>query len=281
MTQAGQTTLVDWMGNVPSPDLRPRSTGLPGRPTSPVQGGPGRLVRAFADFVYADAAGNIGAISAGYYPQVAAACQPWLPMPRHRRVRPHRRHPLLGGPQAYDPASHVLATANQRPVTAAYPYYIGTSANFFDPGYRAATIYAALARAHAADPGQFRRRTDEPDRPARRPHRAKVAVRAAPRPLSSTERAVVSLLRTWTARLWAPIARRLRSGGRSGAITSRRSSSRGGPTPRSAPPRTPGGCGVPAGQPSLDEDLEAWTLDDPANPAFSLPSRQRSERRRR
>lgn len=37
-----------------------------------------------------------------------------------------------------------LATANQRPVTAACPYYIGTSAHFFDPGYRAATIDAAL-----------------------------------------------------------------------------------------------------------------------------------------
>lgn len=40
----------------------------------------------------------------------------------------------------------MLATANQRPVTAAYPYYIGTSADFFDPGYRAATINAALNR---------------------------------------------------------------------------------------------------------------------------------------
>ena len=28
-------------------------------------------------------------------------------------------------------------------------------------------------------------------------------------------------------------------------------------------------------QPSLDEDLEAWTLSDPSNPAFSLPSGQR------
>ena len=52
--------------------------------------------------------------------------------------------PYAAVPQVYDPPSHVVATANQRPVTAAYPYYIGTSADFFDPGYRAATIYAAL-----------------------------------------------------------------------------------------------------------------------------------------
>ncbi len=32
------------------------------------------------NFVYADATGNIGAISAGYYPQVGTGCQPWLPM---------------------------------------------------------------------------------------------------------------------------------------------------------------------------------------------------------
>jgi penicillin G amidase len=35
------------------------------------------------------------------------------------------------------------------------------------------------------------------------------------------------------------------------------------------------GLAVNAGQVSLDEDVEAWTLTDPANPAFSLPSGQR------
>ena len=34
------------------------------------------------------------------------------------------------------------------------------------------------------------------------------------------------------------------------------------------------GLKVSASQASLDEDLEAWTLSDPANPAFSLPSGQ-------
>jgi len=52
--------------------------------------------------------------------------------------------PYAAVPQSYNPPGHVLATANQRQVTAAYPYYIGTSADFFDPGYRAATIYQAL-----------------------------------------------------------------------------------------------------------------------------------------
>ena len=38
----------------------------------------------------------------------------------------------------------MVATANQRPVGDSYPYYIGTTANFFDPGYRAGQIYASL-----------------------------------------------------------------------------------------------------------------------------------------
>ena len=52
-------------------------------------------------------------------------------------------------PQVYDPPGHVVATANQRPVGSSYPYYIGTSADFFDPGYRACAIYAYL-RGHSA-----------------------------------------------------------------------------------------------------------------------------------
>jgi penicillin amidase len=81
MTQAGQTTAVDWMGNVPSGDLGALlavnqatnftqfRTALAGW-KAPTQ-----------NFVYADKAGNIGVIAPGYYPQVAAGCQPWLPMP--------------------------------------------------------------------------------------------------------------------------------------------------------------------------------------------------------
>ena len=55
--------------------------------------------------------------------------------------------PYRAVPQVYDPPSHLIVTANQRPVTAAYPYYTGTSGNFYDPGYRAAYAHAYL-RAH-------------------------------------------------------------------------------------------------------------------------------------
>src|SRR5258706_14566764 len=48
-------------------------------------------------------------------------------------------------PPSYVPPGHVIALAGQRPVTAAYPYYLGTSANVLDPGDRAGADYAVLA----------------------------------------------------------------------------------------------------------------------------------------
>ena len=69
---------------------------------------------------------------------------------------------------------------------------------------------------------------------------------------------------------WPP-----RSGGPSGATTCRRSSSRGGTRPRCPWVRITKASRSRSSQASLDEDLEAWTLGDPANPAFALPSGER------
>jgi penicillin amidase len=148
MTQAGQTTSVDWMGNVPSPDLAALLAVDQAASFSQFKAALATWHAPTQNFVYADSdpkTGNIGAISAGYYPQVGAGCQPWLPMTGTGRCDVTGVIPYAAEPQAYDPPGHVLATANQRPVTAAYPWYIGTSADFFDPGYRAATIYAPCA----------------------------------------------------------------------------------------------------------------------------------------
>ncbi len=242
MTQAGQTTSVDWMGNVPSPDLAAVLAVDQAGSFSQFKAALAGWHAPTQNFVYADAAGNIGAISAGYYPQVGPGneqgCQPWLPMSGAGGCDITGVIPYPAEPQAYDPPSHVLATANQRPVTAAYPYYIGTTADFFDPGYRAATIYGALhsrpapltAARFAAVQASL---TDQ------------LAVRVVPElltalrgtALSSTERAAVSLLSTWPATMGA--ARRPhRSGGPSGATTCRQSSSRGGTRPRCPPART-------------------------------------------
>src|SRR5262249_60019291 len=81
------------------------------------------------NFVYADDRGNIGAISAGSYPQVRHG-DPWLPLPGTGASDVAGVIPYQAVPQVYDPPGHVIATANQRPVGPSYPYYIGTTGDF-------------------------------------------------------------------------------------------------------------------------------------------------------
>ena len=276
MTMAGQTTSVDWMGNVPSPDL-PSILGVyKATDFSQFKAALAHWYAPSQNFVYADTAGNIGAISAGYYPQVKAGCQPWLPMSGTGGCDVTGVIPYSAVPQAYDPPSHVLATANQRPVTADYPWYIGTSADFFDAGYRAATIYADLQdRSGPLTPASFAAvQTSLTDRLAVRVVPTIVTALAGA-PLSSTERSAVHLLATWNDAMaadsaaatiwwtfWGDYLHDVFQPWWNQA--------------RVPVGKDPVGLGVSAeNQPSLDEDLEAWTLGDQANPAFSLPSGQR------
>jgi penicillin G amidase len=272
MTQAGQTTSVDWMGNVPSPDLAAILAVDQATDFSQFKAALTGWYAPSQNFVYADAAGNIGAISPGYYPQVAAGCQPWLPMTGTGRCDVTGVIPYPAVPQAYDPPSHVLATANQRPVTSAYPWYIGTSADFFDPGYRAATIYAALrGRAAPLTAASFAAiQTSLTDQLAARVvPELLTALRGTS--LSSAERTAAQLLTTWNHAMAADSA--------AAAIWWTFWSDYlsdvfqpwwdHGNVPVS---KDREGLKVSASQASLDEDLEAWTLGDPANPAFSPPS---------
>ena len=154
MTRAGQTTSVDWMGNVPSPDLAVLLAINTAHDWAQFHAALADCRAPTQNFVYADDRGHIGAISAGYYPVVRGG-QPWLPMPGTGADDVAGVIPYSAIPQAYDPPGHVLATANQRPVGPSYPYYIGTSANFFDPGYRASQIYASLTGRHRMTPASF------------------------------------------------------------------------------------------------------------------------------
>jgi penicillin amidase len=145
ITERGQTTSVWWAGNVPSQDLdvllgideasdyRAFREALRGW-YSPTH-----------NFVYADDKGNIGMISAGYYPQVKAG-QPWLPMPGTGEDDITGTIPYDDIPQVYNPPDGIIWSANQRQVTAGYPYYIGSASNFFDPGYRANEIHRVLSQ---------------------------------------------------------------------------------------------------------------------------------------
>ena len=113
MTQAGQTMAVDWMGNVPSADV----SALLGVDEASNFGQFNAALASWhaptQNFVYADARGHIGVISAGYYPQVAHG-DPWLPLPGTGTDDIDGVIPYPAEPQVYDPPGHVVATANQR-----------------------------------------------------------------------------------------------------------------------------------------------------------------------
>lgn len=145
ISERGLTTTVWWAGNIPSQDL-----GVL------LRVGQAANFTQFRDalrgwhspthnFVYADDQGNIGLISAGYYPQVATG-RPWLPMPGTGEYDVTGTIPYDDIPQVYDPPNGVVWSANQRQVAGDYPYYIGTASNFFDPGYRANEINRVLGQ---------------------------------------------------------------------------------------------------------------------------------------
>ena len=145
ITERGQTTSVWWAGNIPSQDL---DVLLGINQASDYKSFREALKGWYSpthNFVYADDRGNIGLISAGYYPQVAAG-QPWLPMPGTGENDVIGTIPYEYIPQAYNPPDHFIWSANQRQVTSDYPYYIGTTSNFFDPGYRANEIRRVLSQ---------------------------------------------------------------------------------------------------------------------------------------
>ncbi len=154
LTRAGQTVSVDWMGALGSPDIAVLDAIGKASDFAQFRAALASWRSPTLNFVFADDRGQIGAISAGYYPQVAHG-DPWLPMPGTGADDVVGVIPYRAVPQVYDPRSHVVATANQRPVTGKYPYYIGTTANFFDPGYRANEEYSFLTRRHSMRAATF------------------------------------------------------------------------------------------------------------------------------
>ena len=275
MTQAGQTTSVDWMGNVPSPDLTVLLAINTAHDWAQFHAALANWRAPTQNFVYADDRGHIGAISAGYYPVVRRG-QPWLPMPGTGADDVAGVIPYSAIPQAYDPPGHVLATANQRPVGPSYPYYIGTSANFFDPGYRASQIYASLTGRHKMTPASFAAvQTSLTDPLARR---ILPALRAALRAsrhgpgagLTAREQQAAALLDGWngamTARSAAASVWWTFWGDYLDAVFQPWWHSAGVPVHKDA-----GGLKVSPDQASLDEVLETWTLHDPGNAAFTAP----------
>jgi len=155
ISERGITTSVWWAGNIPSQDF-----------DVVMRIGQASDWKAFREalrgwyapahnFVYADDRGHIGMISAGYYPQVPAAAQPWLPMPGTGEFDVTGTIPYNDIPQVYDPAAGYIWSANQRQVSADYPYYIGSASNHFDPGYRSNEINRVLSQPGKLSPANM------------------------------------------------------------------------------------------------------------------------------
>ena len=269
MTHAGQTVSVDWMGNVPSPDVAVLQQISVARDFGQFRAALAGWRAPAQNFVYADDRGNIGAISAGYYPIVKHGT-PWLPMPGTGADDVAGVIPYAAVPQSYDPPGHVIATANQRPVTAAYPYYIGTTANFFDPGYRASREYAFLSRqSHLTMSGFASLQNSLVD---------ELAVRLLPKidnvlrggVLTPMDKQALALLHGWNHSMDANSA----AASIWWALWTDYLYTTFEPWWRSA--RVPvqldqTGLAPSSGQASLDQVLERLTLTDQANPVFSPP----------
>ncbi len=269
LTQAGQTVSVDWIGAVPSPDLAVMYRIYQAGDFARFRAALASWRAPAQNFVYADDRGNIGAISAGYYPLVRHG-DPWLPMPGTGADDLAGVIPYAAVPQVYDPPGHVVATANQRPVGPGYPYYIGTTANDFDPSYRAAAEYAYLgSRRHltlAGFAGLQNSLTDE------------LAGRIVPRLLAALRHAALTPVQQQAVRLLAGWHDQM-------AVSSPAASLwwtfwadylsavfRPWWSALKVPVHTdPFGLAISPQQFSLDEVLEAWTLRDCANQAFTPP----------
>jgi penicillin amidase len=262
ISERGQTTSVWWAGNIPSQDLGVLLHIGQAANFTQFRDALRGWYSPTHNFVYADDGGNIGLISAGYYPQVAKG-QPWLPMPGTGEFDVIGTIPYDDIPQVYNPPDHIIWSANQRQVTNSYPYYIGTASNFFDPGYRANEIHRVLSQPGKLNAADMRAlQTDTHDFLAS--EIVPVLLQSlSDEKLNAKESTAVQLLRDWDYRMetnspaasiwwyfWGwYIDETFKPWWKSRAV--------------------PVDYGVVTD--ALGQDLEAWTLHDAGNQAFSAP----------
>jgi penicillin G amidase len=269
MTVHDQRVSVAWMGNYPSPGLASLLALNRAADFTEFRAALRGWAAPALNFVYADDRGNIGALSAGYFPQAPAGAQPWLPMPGTGEADLVGTIPFSALPQVYNPPGHVVASTNQRPVGPDYPYYLGTSLDF-DPGYRQSVVVDGLA--------DGRPNTVEDVTDLQTNVTDQLAVELVPAllaalghtPGTTTERAAAALLRGWdhtmredspAASVWWTFLR-----------TYLRMTFQPWWDAHDVPVRTdPWVFDLSTLPAPLREALEQWTLHDPDNSAFTPP----------
>jgi penicillin amidase len=104
------------------------------------------------NFVYADRAGNIGYYAPGRYP-IRAGGDGALPAEGWSGAHEWTGWiPFDELPHVYNPPEHFIATANNRPVPASYPYFLGRD---WAPRYRAERITELLRAKDKLSPDDF------------------------------------------------------------------------------------------------------------------------------
>jgi penicillin amidase len=275
MTTAGQTVAVDWMGSVPSPDLAAFLAIDRARDFAQFTSALAGWRAPTENFVYADRHGHIGAIAPGYYPVVRHG-DPWLPLPGTGADDVAGVIPFAAVPRVYDPRDHVIVSANQRPVGNSYPYYIGTSANAFDPGYRAATELTYLHRRAAGPPQLAALQVSLTDGLARQMVPSLLAALKRDHGLTPVQQQAAALLKNWNdsmttssaaASVWFTFWADYLS-----AVFQPWWSAKHVPVHLDRD-----GLTINPYQASLDEVLASWTRGDQHNPAFTAPGGPRRD----
>lgn len=267
--QKGKSVSIDWMGALPSTDSAALLDVLKATNFNQFRQALGAWTAPTLNFVYADDQGNIGMISPGYYPIVKSGA-PWLPLSGTGEADVAGSIPYSDVPQVYNPPSHMVFTANQRPVANDYPYYIGTSWGDFDNGYRADEIAAELSSKTGLtmqDMENIQNSTHD-----------YLAGEIVPELLKTLQGNVgggnaqraEELLQSWNGNMDvnSPAASIWWTFWTNYLTDTFNPWWQANHVPVKQYP----GLAVGPGQTSLDEDLETWTLNDQHNAAFNLPN---------
>ncbi len=270
---AGETISVDWIGALPTNEAGALMGVWQATNFTQFREALRQWKVHSLNFVYADDQGNIGMIAAGYYPIVKAGA-PWLPLPGTGEADIVGSIPFEAVPQVYDPPDHIVFSANQRPVGNTYPYYLGTTWDHFANGYRANEIYATLASTQqltVQDMERMQNSTHDYLAGLIVPELLKTLRTAS---LSGSEQQAEALLHSWNEQMdasspaaslwWTFWTRYLADTFEPWWNASH--------VPVAAHPDLLVGPSQFSLDGVMDEDVEAWTLHDPHNAAFSLPN---------
>jgi len=264
----GDEISVDWMGSLPTEEIGGMFKLVQATNFTQFRNALREWVAPTLNFVYADDQGNIGLVAPGAYPLIKSG-SPWLLLSGTGEEDVSGLIPFDDLPQVYDPPTDFIITSNQRPVADNYPYSIGTTLDF-DNGYRADEIYAELnngSHLTMQDMEKLQNSTWDYLASSIVP---KLLGTLNGHQLSGQEEQAYELLKAWNDDMQSNQA--------APAIWwtfwNQYLSETFQPwwTAKHVPVTGFSMLSINADVTPLDEDLEAWTLNDPTNPAFTLPT---------